>query len=134
MVMTMWSGQDLVTVADLTWVMPSSRRAAAWVSTRIIGSLGLMAATDRTVAGLTRWVPWIATERTTSSLEPSRAQPMPTTRPTTATAMNAVRHGLCARASDPWGRRPASAGPPPEAALPVGSNSSGPDSATDTGA
>jgi hypothetical protein len=75
----------LVTVADLTCVMPSTRRATAWVSTRIIGSLGEMAAAVRTWLAGTRWVPLTTIERTTSSLEPSRAQPMPTTRPTTAT-------------------------------------------------
>lgn len=49
-VITIRSGQDLLTCADWTWVMASTRRAAAAVSTRIMGWSDGMAAAARTWA------------------------------------------------------------------------------------
>ena len=107
-VMTIRSGQDLLTCADCTCVMASTRLAAAPVSTRIIGTPTGIAATARTWLTGTTSVPLTTTDRTTSSFDPSSAQAMPATRAAATTPKNAVRHGLRPRR---WGGRPGGGAP-----------------------
>ncbi len=66
------SGQDLLTCADRTCVMASTRRAAAAVFTRISGSPSGIAAAARTWLAGTRCVPLTTTDRTTSTSAPAR--------------------------------------------------------------
>src|SRR5215472_642797 len=72
-VITTASGQCLLTRADWTCVIPSSRRATAAVLIRTRGVPSLTSATWSTSAVGTRWFPVTVTDRTTSRLEPSSA-------------------------------------------------------------
>ena len=67
------SGHDLLTCADRTCVMASTRRAAAAVFTRSSGSPSGIPAAARTWLAGTRCVPLTTTDRTTSTFGPRKA-------------------------------------------------------------
>src|ERR1700691_3307326 len=91
----MWSpsGQDVDTLAAATCLIVSTRRATAAVLTRDSGVPSGTSATATTCdAGSVCVPPVTATDRTTSSREPSSAQATAAITPAPASAKNAARH------------------------------------------
>ena len=88
------SGHCLVTWADCTSAMRSTRLATAPVFTRISGSPAGMPAAASTCDLGTRRVPVTLTVRTARNREPSSSHTATAMIPAAASAKNAVRYGL----------------------------------------